>query len=378
MLGKKDFLFLFFFTFVFIAFSWFLNPSFFQSRFDERLISDYLRSQDIEDREDKIKDRLFISDDKIYFASGVLYARGEPPTKFNFQHPPLLKYLFGWSTILFGSPFPIQIFFSLAFIFLVYFLAFLVFKNRLVAFLAVCFLFLDPVFWETSHLTLLDVGQVVFALAFLILFFFYPKRIFLQGVFLGFLFASKFWSVSFLYFAFLVFYIIWFFKDKSFVKSLPILIFVSFLVFSSFYINYFLSGNSLFDFLFLQARTVKFMLTHNNTNNFGNLFLLFISGHYLSWWDGGIWVKSQFWNPIWPISFLASIFLAFKLSKNKKAWFIFIFPAFYFLVNLTNTAFTRYILFVLPFLYISLAYGISLLVNSKVGKRAGELKSRSC
>lgn len=363
---KLDIFLLLLFYFCFLLLSLVFNPSFFNKRFDESLISDYLRSQDIEDKEDKIKDRIFISDDKIYLASGVLYAKGEPPTKFNFQHPPLIKYLFGWSTILFGSPIFVQIVFSLAFIFLVYFLALLFFKSRLVAFLSVCFLFLDPVFWETSHLTLLDMGQVVFALAFLILFFFYPKRIFLQGVFLGFLFASKFWSVSFLYFAFLGFYKIFFLKDKNFLKSLPILFFVSFLVFSSFYINYFLSGNSLFDFLFLQARTVKFMLTHNNTNNFGNLFLLFISGHYLSWWDGGIWVKSQFWSPLWLVSFLISIFLALRFAKDKKVWFVFIFPVFYFIANFTNTAFTRYLLFVLPFLYISLSYGLIFLIKSKM------------
>lgn len=377
MLERKDFLFLFFFTFVFIVFSWLLNPSFFKNRFDEGLIFDYLRSQDIEDKEDRIKNRIFISDDKIYLASGILYARGKLPTEFNFQHPPLLKYLFGWSTTLFGSPFPVQIVFSLAFIFLVYFLAVLVFKKRLVGFLAVCFLFLDPVFWETSHLTLLDMGQVVFALSFLILFFFYPKRIFWQGILLGFLFASKFWSVSFLYFVFLILYKIVFLKDKSFVKNLPIVFLIGLLVFSSFYFKSFESGMGLFDFLILQAKTAKFMLTHNSANTFGNLFLLFVSGRYLSWWEGGAWVRPQFWSVLWPISFLTSIFLAFKFSKNKKAWFIFIFPAFYFFVNLTNTAFSRYLLFVLPFLYISLAYGISLLAGLKASKRTGELKSGS-
>ncbi len=150
MTKKPDAFLLLFLSLVFIALSWFLNPSFFKNRFNESIISDYLRSQDIEDREDRIKNRIFISDDKIYLASGVLYARGEPPTKFNFQHPPLLKYLFGWSAVVFGTPFPVQIIFSLSFIFLVYLLALFVFKKRMVGVLAVCFLFLDPVFWETS------------------------------------------------------------------------------------------------------------------------------------------------------------------------------------------------------------------------------------
>ncbi len=220
-------------------------------------------------------------------------------------------------------------------------------------------------------------GQVVFALAFLILFFFYPKKIFWQGVILGFLFASKFWSVSLLYVAFLVFYRFLFLKERESIKSLPIVLLVAFLTFTSFYFKSFVSGMGFFDFLLLQARTLKFMLIHNSANTFGNLFLLFASGHYFSWWEDGTWVRAQYWSPLWPVSFLASVFLAFKFSRDKKVWFVFIFPIFYFLVNLANTAFTRYILFVIPFLYLSVSHGINLLINSKLKNQNSKVQVKS-
>lgn len=356
MLKKKDFLILVFFFFLFFILSYFRNPLIFSYRFNEKLIKDYLRSQDIEDKEDRIKDRIFLSDSDIYLASGVLYAKGESPTKFNFQHPPFLKYLFGYSVLIFGTPYPVQIFLSLFFIFLVYFLGILVFGNRLVSILSISFLILDSVFWETSHLTLLDLGQSTFALLFLILFFYFPKKSYLGGISLGFLFASKFWSLSLFFALFLVFYKFWFLKSKNFFKQTASVFLIGIFVFFLFYIVDFVSGKSIFDIFLLQLKTLKFMLFHNSTSIFGNLFLLFTSGYYLSWWEKGSWVKSDVWSFFWPFSFLLSILGAFKFSKNKKMLFIFIFPIFYFLFNFSNTAFTRYILFVLPFLYLSLSF----------------------
>jgi predicted membrane-bound dolichyl-phosphate-mannose-protein mannosyltransferase len=357
MLKRIDFLVLFLFSFLFFVISYLSYPSSFKYRFSEDLIKDYLRSQDIEDKEDKIKDRIFISDDKIYLASGVLYARGEPPAKFNFQHPPFLKYLFGYSVLLFGSPYPILYLFSLIFIFLVYLLGILVFKSRLVSFLALVLIFLDPVFWETSQSTLLDMGQVVFALLFLILFFYYPEKIFLQGVSLGLLFASKFWSVSLLFVFFLVFYKVFFLKSKVNFKKMAFVFGIGFIVFCLSYFSILFVGRGILDIILLQLRTLKFMLYHNNAGTFGNLFMLFISGNYFSWWGKEI-IKSSVFSILWPLSFAVNMILVFKFYKNKKIWLIFLVPVFYFLVNLTNTAFTRYFLFILPFLYTSLSFWI--------------------
>ena len=36
--------------------------------------------------------RLFLSDSEIHIASGYLYALGNNPITFNFQHPPFIKY----------------------------------------------------------------------------------------------------------------------------------------------------------------------------------------------------------------------------------------------------------------------------------------------
>lgn len=76
MLKKVDFWLLFLLFILFLVFSYFKNPDIFKYRFDEGLIDNYFRSQDIEDKEDKIKDRIFLSDSEIYLATGYLYAKG--------------------------------------------------------------------------------------------------------------------------------------------------------------------------------------------------------------------------------------------------------------------------------------------------------------
>ena len=117
MLKKRDLFYIFIAIFVFWTILFIKNRSIFYYAFDKDLIDSYLHSQDITDR---VEGRVFISDSDIYITSGYLYAQGEDPVKYNFQHPPLIKYLYGWSIGLSGNPFFVQIIFSGLLIFMVY------------------------------------------------------------------------------------------------------------------------------------------------------------------------------------------------------------------------------------------------------------------
>src|SRR4030042_5843654 len=109
-------------TLLFVASLFFWHKPSLDYRFDENLVGDYLRSQDIEDPKELIKDRIYLSDSDLYIASGYLYVKGEDPTKFDFQVPAFIKYLFGFSTLIFGHPFYVQMAFGLVLHFLTYFL----------------------------------------------------------------------------------------------------------------------------------------------------------------------------------------------------------------------------------------------------------------
>ena len=81
-------------------------PSIFSYKFSQDTVKNYLKSQDIEDPKGLITDRVIMSDSDTYSATGYLYAKGEDPTKYNFQHPPLIKYLFGFSSSGLSSSLP--------------------------------------------------------------------------------------------------------------------------------------------------------------------------------------------------------------------------------------------------------------------------------
>ena len=45
-----------------------------------------------------------IDDSTLYIYAGFSYLNGQDPTTINFEHPPLTKYLLGWSLALFNNP----------------------------------------------------------------------------------------------------------------------------------------------------------------------------------------------------------------------------------------------------------------------------------
>ena len=94
------------FTLIFIALSLYYSiiaitkPVVLNYQFHDRLIQQYLRSQDITH---DVAMRSFLSDSDIHIAAGFLYASGADPAEYNFQHPPFIKYLFGVSILIFNN-----------------------------------------------------------------------------------------------------------------------------------------------------------------------------------------------------------------------------------------------------------------------------------
>jgi hypothetical protein len=345
------------YSLIFLAFLFLLlfkYPQTLGYKFDNNLTKDFLRSQDIEDPNSLIKDRIYISDSDIYIASGYLYAKGASPIDYNFQHPPFIKYLFGFSTILTGNPFYVQIFFGLGLAFLTYILGTKILKNRWVAILPVGLLLIDPVFGGMLDGAYLDLGQAFFGILFIILALYYPKKIVFQAFSLVLFAASKFWSTA-IFFAVLVYiYKIFVKKEKINFKKILLGFVISLLVFSAFYIKTFVSMGWTFNIFAFLARDLKFMMAHNSAGGFGGSILLFVTGFFTPWWGGGA-ERVGDWSALWPIGLVSSIILAIKTKLRDTEFFVYLLPIFYLILISTGVPFTRYFLIILPFIYIGLA-----------------------
>lgn len=322
--------------FVVFSFFVFLNKDYLFRKFDPLLVDNYLRSQDILDIEDKIKDRIFVSDEDIYIASGFLYANGASPTEYNFQHPPFIKYLFGISAKYFNLPLLPNLIFAVILLVEVFLLGKLVFKNEFVGLLSSLLLLFDPVFKEVTIYALLDLGQIVFLLGFILTTFFWKKHWIGQGVLLGLACASKFYT-PIIIFTGIIFLYKFLTKDFNLKKELLMLI-VSFLTFCSTYIVSFINDNGLFNIFFHQAKIFKFMLDHNQAVEWGGVIKMFFGGYFM-----------------WPILFLINMFAILNTKFKDLRFLLLLIPIFYFVVLTFQLPFTRYFILILPFLYLSFA-----------------------
>ena len=314
-------------------------------------IEEYLRSQDIENYLGPA--RAHVSDSHIYTASGFLYTLGASPFKYNFEHPPLIKYLFGLSSILLGTAYFAQIGFCILLPILTYILGQNIIKNRLAAFLASFLLIIDPLYLSLAKNLLLDLGQSVFALGYIISSLTLSnskKRTVLSGLFLGLFAASKFWYPAVIFFVITENFM--FYKKKFSPKRIFATLSVAFVVFSLVYLPAYLSGYS-YNIVFLQAKIAKFMLEHDVSTQVGSLFTLFLNGKLSPWWQGGSSLIQTEWTIFWPVAFVGSILnIIYERRINKKT-FLGILPIVYLISLLGGAPFTRYFILALPFLYLS-------------------------
>ena len=324
----------FFVLLLLFSFYVFLNRQKLFQRFDLEVVNRYLKSQDILDINGDIKDRVIVSDEEIYIASGYLYANGASPTEYNFQHPPFIKYLFGLSAKYFNMPLLPNIFFAGLLLLEVFLLGKLIFKSEFVGLLSSLLLLVDPVFKEVTIYALLDLGQMVFILGFIITTFFWKKHFIGQGVLLGLAFASKFYSPVIIFLGIIYFYK-FLNKELEVKKELSMLI-VALITFALTYIASFVNGG--FSFFFHQAKIIKFMLDHNQAVEWGGVIPMFF----------GCYFK-------WPILFFVNLYQLFKSKFDSLQFLLCILPTAYFILLTFQLPFTRYFILILPFLYLNLA-----------------------
>lgn len=356
------------------------QPQIFTNRFDSNLIDQYFLCQDIPN--EVPGKRVFISDGEIHQAAGYLYWQGYDPTEINFQHPPLIKYLFGLSIELFSNPFIPQIIFGVALIYLTYIYGSRVFQSHQIGFMASLLLAVDPLLSSLSADALLDLGQAVFILAYILVSINQKSSYFWQGVFLGLVAASKFWAGA-LFFLVLTFVYKLVAKkefNKNFIKKIlnkkllkqtvnhfSLQLLVAFIIFCITYLPSFVYRRGAFNIIFFELKTLKYWFNHSISSVPFASLILFTTGYFRTWWDNTI-VKTPAWTILWPISFFISLFTAGKYLLNKqkvnRQIFLNLLPVLYLVYLGVQAPFERYFIIVLPFLYLQLAKSIILLLSS--------------
>src|SRR3989344_1975936 len=104
---KKDFLTLFGIITIYLIILFSFKHNIFTYSFNSDLIKSYFCSQDIP--YEPYCPRVWLSDEELHIAAGYLYATGSDPAEIDFQHMPLLAYLYGYSILIFNNPYFIEI-----------------------------------------------------------------------------------------------------------------------------------------------------------------------------------------------------------------------------------------------------------------------------
>lgn len=347
---RIDWIRVFFLIVFYLSILFIFHREIFTYRFDTGLVDRYLRSQDITH---DVPGRVFLSDSDIHIASGYLYIKGNDPVQYNFQHPPLMKYLFGLSIVLFHNPYVVQVMMGCLLIAATYMLAIKMFHHAVTATVAALLLTIDPLFLYLSGQALLDLGQSVILLLYIYSILYLRKKYIVQGIFLGLFAASKFWAPVLLFVPLFMMYA-WYKKQlniKYFISHLIIACFV----FSLMYFKTFIDHRGVFNIVFFELKTVKYWLNHSVASQFGASLFLFFTGFMQSWWGKKSIAHSDTWSILWPASLIVLLGSAYTFVRkriiNEQA-LLTIIPILYLCYLGAQAPFTRYFILILPLTYI--------------------------
>lgn len=322
----------------------------------------YLNSQWVKGWEAEEK----MGDAELYAYAGWRQIQGDDPTKINPEVPPFGKYLIGLSIFIFGNPYVLSPILGFLYLGVIFLLGKKALKDETLAMIPVFLFVLDPLFRENLSTSMLDLPFSLFiVLAFWFLLKGREKKIFylLSVVFLGLVAATKFFLVGFCLvgvFLFYLFLLLVFEKKKDifwFLGFLPIFILVYFLN----YTIYFLDGHNLWDFKHLHFWIRHFARVQVEGYPKGEILRILLVGRWKTWWDGGKIVRVLAWRPWWIFGFLAIFPSIFEvvLKKNLGVLLFCLWPISLLGMFFMGVPYPRYLLPVLPSLYILLCYNLS-------------------
>lgn len=299
-----------------------------------------------------------MGDGGLYQYSGYKLALGDSPYNINPEAPPLGKYLYGVSTIIFGNSYlptiPLYILTTIFF----YNITGFYFNNKKSRLISLIFLLINPLYFFQISQTMLDLPQLCFFLGHLLFLFKLTLKkekksfgyLFLTGLFLGAFNATK---IGLLIPFIILTDAILLFKSKKLIY-LPFIIIISGFVYLLSYTKYFIDGNSIFNWIAGQKYILNFYRNSHVSPIPGMIFLSIFLGIFKGWWGGGC-ERVKEWNINMAIGVFALYYKTRELFSGKlnpHYSYLVIFclgiVIFYFFIPFWY----RYLILALPFLII--------------------------
>lgn len=277
----------------------------------------YAQSQYVLGENSKIQ----MGDGDIYVYSGIKYVTGDSPTSINFEHPPLTKMLFGASYVLFGIPNIVLIPLFTILVIGFWFLSGTVFKEKKFRYLSLGILLFHSTLFKEMGRTMLDLPQTAFLILTTAFFYKLVKHsnmvnAILFGISAGLLMAAKYaFPLIGIYLLLLVSSAL---INKISIVKIMTSIFIAAIVYLGTYVGFFLSGNSLLDFIkFEWWRWNWYQGKVDNPKLL--IFQVIFLGRYQKWWDAsGDYVHFPHWNILWPLTLIAYLLSWFKQKIDYK------------------------------------------------------------
>lgn len=291
---------------------------------------------------------------------GVNYVRRINLDETLYDHPPFGKLLIGFSILFTGNQNIMQIFISIAALVSFYYLSKEILISPSLSLLSTMLLSLEPLYREQVYTSLLDQSLLLF----LILTFIFilkslenHKWIIASMISIGFFSSIKFPSNTFLLVAsILAFYL--FVRRFDLIKILLKYSVVIPLIYVALFVP-FIENTSLNKFINLQIFALKWHISHLPDYPKGEIFRLLIFNSWRTWWGDKQFISVPYFHIGWPLSALSlylSFFIALSKSVNSKVVLIMLWSVFYLLGSSLRVVFPRYLLIVLPFLYLIMIY----------------------
>lgn len=298
-----------------------------------------------------------IGDDGLYTYAGWEYIHGKDPSLLNAETPPFGKYLIGLSEIIFKNQNVFALLSGLLVLAGLYILSKIIFKDTILALIPVMLISAESLFYSQLRAPFLD--TLYLGLLLLVFIFVLKEKFLYANIFLGLMAATKSSASIFLLVPAVIIAYLFYMKDYNKIKKFLIFLPASILVFLLTYTRYFLLGHNLREFLGLQ----KWIFTFYETGAKGTpgaVWQILLSGKWPTWW-GQVESVSE-WNILWPLSLVAVVYyLSTVISKRRQyrsslfgLWIL----AYLIFLSLIPV-FPRYLLLILPFMYILAVWVLS-------------------
>jgi len=297
-----------------------------------------------------------IDDPELYVLAGQLYMQGESPTAINWELQPLTKYFFGMFA---QNPLVVQYLYALGIFYLLYKLSKQIFLHgNVYVHLTPGILFLtDRLTLEQLNNSYLDLGQTFFILLFVYYLWRYLATnhlVSFVALGLGLVALSKSFSIGILLGIFSIISI--FVLDKKLLGKFFRSLYITAAVYLIGYAAFFLYHQPQ-DFITLHIDILRYYKSYVPEYPKGEIFRIIFTGQWQTWWGNHDLIRVNDWSVLWPISLLSSIVLIKrKLRQNPLMFMSLIWVGLYLLFVSLRLVFPRYLLSILPFLYLNLTY----------------------